>query len=270
MSSPDGLPGDPADQRLLIQALADGELDAATVLALERRMESDRALASEYAAILALQSAVHRLPRATPSAALQARLVALGAGETTAADPVIRLSPRPRRAFDWRAIAASIVVSATLASVATYWLAGGTPTDDFTDAIASSHRRALLAASPIDIASSDRHTVKPWLDAKVGLSPPANDFAAEGFPLVGGRIEVIGGRPVPALAYRHNEHLITLIAVPRPFGSATDVDIKDLSADGFSMVRWTDDAFAYWALSDLNRAELDAFARLFRDRATAG
>ena len=139
--------------------------------------------------------------------------------------------------------------------------------DSFDVAIASGHRRSLLATSPVDVVSSDRHTVKPWLDARLGLSPPAPDLAKDGFTLVGGRVEVIDDRPVPALVYRHNEHLITLVAQPREGGPA--IDPVDLSAGGFFLVKWSDDAYSYWAISDMERPELDNFVARFRAAAAA-
>ena len=76
------------------------------------------------------------------------------------------------------------------------------------------HRRALLAREAIDIASSDRHTVKPWFDARLAVSPPVVDLAAQGFALVGGRADVVEGLPAPTLVYRLREHLISLTALP--------------------------------------------------------
>ncbi|MCZ8547449.1 anti-sigma factor [Mesorhizobium qingshengii] len=178
-----------------------------------------------------------------------------------------RALPRARRfgSFDWRAMAASIMISAVLASGATQWVMFNSASDGFAAAVASGHRRSLLAASPIDIVSSDRHTVKPWLDARIGVSPPAPDLAQDGFALIGGRVEVISGRPVPALVYRHREHLITLVAEPQQGGSTTAPE--DLSSGGFSMVHWSDGAFSYWAISDMERPELDDFVARFRKAA---
>ena len=167
--------------------------------------------------------------------------------------------------FDWRAMAASIMVSAVLASGATQWVMLSGASDGFAVAVASGHRRSLLATSPVDVVSSDRHTVKPWLDARIGVSPPAPDLAKDGFALIGGRVEVIGDRPVPALVYRHREHLITLVAEPQQGGSTTAPD--DLSAGGFSLVHWSDGAFSYWAISDMERPELDDFVARFRKAA---
>lgn len=266
------MPTGSMDQRLLVQALADGELDAASALALEQRMAGDAALAAEQARIVALKSAVARLPRPEVSDQFKARIA--GLVPPPAAAPAIQASPR-RLALhdwrgDWRALAASIAVTAVVASGSTY-LATRTATapDRLISELASSQQRSLLAASPVDVASSDRHTVKPWLDAKVGLSPPTVDLSKDGYSLVGGRIEVIGGRPLPALVYRLRKHLITVIAAPQGTGAALPAGAADLSADGFSLVRWSDGTFTYWAISNIGRAELDDFAAHFRAAAAA-
>ncbi|TPK45693.1 MULTISPECIES: anti-sigma factor [unclassified Mesorhizobium] len=292
----DGLPNDPEGIRLMIHALVDGELDAAAALAVERRIAADPRLASEHARIVALRGAVSRLPRPDVGDAFRARIAAIGtaataqpeSGETAKPQqgrPALpgvlapggrgqrrnadtRLSPsRARRfgSFDWRALAASIMISAVLASGATQWVMVNGASDSFAAAVASGHRRSLLAASPIDIVSSDRHTVKPWLDARIGVSPPAPDLAKDGFALIGGRVEVISGRPVPALVYRHREHLITLVAEPQQGGKVSEPD--DLSSGGFSLVQWSDGAFSYWAISDMERPELDDFVARFRKAA---
>ena len=297
-SHDDGLPNDPEGITLMIHALVDGELDAAAALAVERRIAADPRLAAEHARILALQGAVSRLPRPDVSDAFRARIAAIGMasrerqaqdeeqrGAPSALPGLIagagggqrreagtrpsqaRALPRARRfgSFDWRAMAASIMISAVLASGATQWVMFNSASDGFAAAVASGHRRSLLAASPIDIVSSDRHTVKPWLDARIGVSPPAPDLAQDGYALIGGRVEVIADRPVPALVYRHREHLITLVAEPQQGGSTTAPE--DLSSGGFSMVHWSDGAFSYWAISDMERPELDDFVARFRKAA---
>ncbi len=289
MTARDTRPPDPSDDRLLLQALVDGELDAGTILALERRMAADPALAAEHARLVALTAAVRRLPRPQPAAEFAARMAALASGETRDApagkavpaaavpstDPesvIRRLGGRRPAAIptggraqppSWRTLAASVLMGMALASGATLWITGGGVQDSMADAVARSHRRGLLAASPTDVASSDRHTVKPWLDARIGLSPPAPDLAPDGFALLGGRVEVIGTAALPALVYRHREHLITVIAAPqaRAVGAA---DTETLAAQGFEMAHWAAGGFSYWAVSDVSPADLDRFVRLFR------
>lgn len=274
----DGLPEDAAGMNLMLHALVDGELDAAAAMAVERRIAADPKLAAEHARIMALQGAVARLPKPQVSDALSARIAAMAAaGNVEVLRPKApaqakatqaRWSARNFGSFDWRAMAASIMISAVLASGATQWAMQPGAIDGFAAGVASGHQRSLLATSPVDVVSSDRHTVKPWLDARLGLSPPAPDMAKDGFALIGGRVEVIGGRAVPALVYRHREHLITLVAEPQNAGAVTDR--VDLSEGGFSLVHWSDGAFSYWAISDMERPELDDFVARFRAAVVTG
>ena len=253
----------PNDQ-LLLHALADGELDAAAALALEQKLAADAALAEDYARILATKIAMARLERPTVSEDFSARIAALAA--PPAASPVAKpnLARWAWPEADWRAMAASLVVTACLASGITYSLVAPDRSSVVEEAVVSAHRRALLAASPFDIASSDRHTVRPWLDAKLGLSPPTPDLSKAGFPLVGGRVDVIADRPVPSLVYRHNEHLITVIAVPVAPGSDVAEAPESSAAGGYNIVRWSQPGFRYWAISDLDPTELGTFVEAMR------
>ncbi|MDX8504675.1 anti-sigma factor family protein [Mesorhizobium captivum] len=284
----DGLPQDPQDMKLMIHALVDGELDAAAALAVERRIAADPDLAAEHARILSLRGAVANVPRPAVSDDFLARIAAIAEvkasdeaeaarGEAVKAESrpqqqqgkVIAMQPRATarwfNSFDWRQMAASIVLTAFLASGATQWLMVENAPDSFAVDVANSHRRSLLAATPVDIVSSDRHTVKPWLDGRIGVSPPAPDMAKDGYALLGGRVEVIGDRPMPALVYRHHEHLITLVAAPRQNEAKSVPVADDLSAGGFLLVHWTDGAFSYWAISDAERPALDDFVARFRE-----
>ncbi|TJV71841.1 MAG: anti-sigma factor [Mesorhizobium sp.] len=283
----DGLPQGPQDVKLMIHALVDGELDAAATLAVERRMAADPELAAEHARLLALRGAVANVPRPTLSDDFLARIAAIAevtspeeaeASKAASAKAeqqpqqqqgnVVAMRPRASRwfnSFDWRQMAASIALTAVLASGATQWLAtADNGAESFAVAVANGHRRSLLAATPVDIVSSDRHTVKPWLDGRIGVSPPAPDMAKDGYALLGGRVEVIGDKPMPALVYRHHEHLITLVAAPRQNEAKSVPVADDLSAGGFLLVHWTDDAFSYWAISDAERPALDDFVARFR------
>jgi anti-sigma factor RsiW len=248
----------PDDIELILQALADGELDAATALDMERRIAADADLAHRYETVLAVKNAVQRLPRPTVSDAFRIRIAGLPGNRAEQKPPPARVETRTDR----RALAASIIISALLASSATYLATAPSSQDEVASLITADHRRSLLAASPVDVASSDRHTVKPWLASRLGVSPPAPDLAAQGFALIGGRVEVLGERAVPALAYRHREHLITLIAIPETDGQTRAPEF--LASGGFGLVRWSGNGFAYWAISDTERAQLEAFVDAFR------
>jgi anti-sigma factor RsiW len=235
--------------RLLMHAYIDGELDPANAVAVEQRIAADPVLAGERNRVEALRRALQeRLPRENTPPGLEARVrrtVGVAAERT-----------RPT----WRALAASILV-AVMASSATTWLVlQPAPGDSVADAVMDGHLRALMAPQPIDVASSDRHTVKPWFQGKIPQAPRVVDLAQEGFPLVGGRIDVIGRQGVPSLVYRRREHVISVTAVPD--GTR---DVSPRTVKGYNVLRWTDDGIGYWAVSDLNTNELATFARLFRE-----
>ena len=136
------------------------------------------------------------------------------------------------------------------------------PADVVAEAIAASHMRALMAAQPIDVASSDRHTVKPWFNGRIPESPRVVDLSGDGFTLVGGRIDVVGRVPVPTLVYRIRQHVISLSAVP---ASAAALPASGRGAiAGYNTLSWTDNGLAYWAVSDVAAPDLDAFAKAFR------
>jgi anti-sigma factor RsiW len=128
-----------------------------------------------------------------------------------------------------------------------------------TDALVDSHRRALLAASPVDIASNDRHNVRPWFDAHIAVSPPAPDLAAQGFPLVGGRVDVIEGAPAPTLVYRLDEHAVSVTALP-----AASASTPGATPAGYHVLAWRGEGFSYWAVSDADQPRLEQFVRAFR------
>lgn len=119
-----------------------------------------------------------------------------------------------------------------------------------------------MASQPTDVVSSDRHTVKPWFQGRIVGAPRVVDLAKEDFPLVGGRVDVVGRTPVPTLVYHHAKHLISLTAV-RASDQANSTPVLH-TVDGYNVLRWTDEGTTYWAISDMGAADLDNFARLFR------
>jgi len=243
------------NDRLLLNAYIDGELDPAHALEFERRLGESPALAAERARIEALRGAMReRLPRETASSELRRRVTALA-------------RPRPSVArwgsgwgSNWGSMAASIAVAFVAGSVATFVAVGPGAREPVPELLVASHMRGLMASQPIDVVSSDRHTVKPWFNGKLPQSPRVVDLASQGFPLVGGRIDVIGLTPAPTLVYRARQHVISLTALPaaqRAGGTIRPVD-------GYNVVEWTDGELAYWAVSDLAAPELENFAKAFR------
>ncbi|WP_036263753.1 anti-sigma factor family protein [Methylocapsa aurea] len=244
------------DLRLLMQAALDGELDAAGQLEIEKKIAQDPTLAAEWNQLTALRTAIRRaLPRGRAPQELRTRLAAEAANE---APRSLRLPPRP----SWFALAASVVVSVGLTgALVPQFIADRTPS--ISETLVFDHMRSLLAARPVDIASTDRHAVKPWFDARLAFSPPVVDLAERGYVLVGGRVDVIDGAPAPALVYQLRNHLISLTALPARLAPS----ISATSLRGFSLMRWTEQDLVYCAVSDVPNEDLDSFAREFRAKA---
>jgi anti-sigma factor RsiW len=125
--------------------------------------------------------------------------------------------------------------------------------------VVDQHVRALMSDRLYDVASTDQHTVKPWFLGKLDFSPPVVDLAAEGFPLQGGRVEYVEGRRVAALVYTRRKHAINVFVWP-----AADQDAAPSTETirGFHVVHWTRGGMSFWAVSDLNEAELQEFVTL--------
>ncbi len=127
--------------------------------------------------------------------------------------------------------------------------------------LVSMHLRSLMTPNPVDVVSSDSHTVKPWFNGRIKYSPPVEDFAAQGFPLIGGRLEVFSSEPVSSLVYRHKQHLINLYVLPARLGKRYAA-LKNTERDGFNIMARQSGEFIYVAVSDLNGGELGELMQL--------
>jgi anti-sigma factor RsiW len=130
------------------------------------------------------------------------------------------------------------------------------------DQAVANHVRSLLAAHLVDVVSSDQHTVKPWFDGKIDFAPEVRDLSANGFPLVGGRLDYLDGKTIVALVYQRNKHPINLFITPEPTSRSTSPTVA--TRRGYNVFCWTNSGMKYWAVSDLNQAELREFTELVR------
>jgi anti-sigma factor RsiW len=193
----------------------------------------------------------HRAPES-----LRRRLRALGARREERAFPGWLRLP----GWGWLApTAVAVAASLTMANVVVLATAP-TQADRVADDVVGSHMRALMTSRPIDVASSDRHTVKPWFSGKLDFSPPVSDFAAQGFALAGGRLEYVDGRSVAALVYQRREHAVDVFVWPcfRCSGGKPE----HLARRGYNVVHWVRDDMSYWMVSDLEANELAALRAL--------
>jgi anti-sigma factor RsiW len=127
--------------------------------------------------------------------------------------------------------------------------------------VISGHVRSLQASHLTDVATSDRHTVKPWFNGKIDFAPPVVDLAAQGFPLAGGRLDYLHGRSVAALVFRRRQHVINLFVWPSKPGETL---ASHASQGGYSIAYWTHGGLEFWAVSDIDGAELERFAAAYR------
>ena len=241
---------------LLVHAYLDGELDPANALSVAQQMGQEPALAAEAEHVSELQKLIHnRLPREEAPPGLRARIESsIGATRRPRATPSWMQS--------WRALAASIAITAVVASGFTWLVVDSQQKPvQVAELLVSDHIRALMAPEPVDVVSSDRHTVKPWFNGRIPNSPRVVDLAKDDFPLVGGLVDVVGRAPVATLVYRRAKHLISLTAVPSDGAYAVG---GPRSINGYNVVQWAENGVTYWAVSDVEAKELETFAQLFR------
>ncbi|MEP6505763.1 MAG: anti-sigma factor [Betaproteobacteria bacterium] len=248
---------------LLLDALLDDELDAATSLALQRRFAAEPALQRRVEARRALRDAVRgQATRHAAPAALRASLAA-GAGVTRERASALRF------ALPWVTAIGGALVATLVTLLAVDRAALGLRPPDALSAqqvaeaseAVSAHTRALLVEHPIEVASADQHTVRPWLSARLNFVPPVVDLAAQGYPLLGARRDVLSGQTAAALVYRHGAHVISVFVRPAEPGLAAGAAATRV-VRGFNVVERTQGGMALCFVSDLNPTELVALADL--------
>ncbi len=163
--------------------------------------------------------------------------------------------PLRQRSRSFQALAAAAVFGAVIASSVMLTIERYDRRQQVAGEVVAGHIRSLMAPQPFDIASSDRHTVKPWFTSRLPVSPQVPDLAAQGFALLGGRVDVVGHDPVATIVYKHAAHTLSLTTLPS--GQA----VSDQTIAGYNVRSWSDADFTYVAVSDLPAADLATFER---------
>jgi anti-sigma factor RsiW len=241
------------DQELLLGGLVDGELDAANVALVEAhvaRCEACREALERLQAVrslLASDGVRHEAPDG-----LRRRIAEL---------PELSPARAPRRLPGWLAPGVGGALAAALAMVA---FTGPLQQQSALDQqIISSHVRSLQPGHLIDVQTSNRHVVKPWFNGKIDFSPPVPELADRGFPLVGGRLDSIGGKTVPAIVYKRRLHTVNVYVWP-----STTARSRETVKDGFAIEEWSNGGLRFAAVSDIPAAELRQFHMLFVARSS--
>jgi mycothiol system anti-sigma-R factor len=243
----------------LLHAYLDGELDAMRAAEFERHLETCRDCTATLGAAESLRSSLQhaQLYEAAP-AGLRKKIRAELKLSTAGA------SRSPVTAWRWFAAAAAILLVTGVAwfAVPRFHGMGSDSASSVTSAeVIDAHIRSLQSGHLTDVASTDQHTVKPWFDGKLDFIPPVHDFMDEGFPLVGGRLDVLGERNVAALVYGRRKHFINVFVWPT---KEADTPIHPPgSRQGYQWVHWRHQGMEFCAISDVSAQDLHELARLF-------
>ena len=241
----------------LIHAFADGELDLTRSLEMEAHLRECKSCALAREEIRALSSSMKDgTLRFTPSASFEKRL-------RSAVRREAKEGPAKQSWWRWSMAAASLAVVVLAVWVTVVILNRPSPDNLVAQEVVSSHVRSLMVQHLTDVPSSDQHTVKPWFDGKLDFSPPVKDLKERGFELKGGRLDYIDNRPVAALVYQRRQHLINVFVWPVKSSSKSTTQAS--VSQGYNLIRWTNSGMEWWAISDLNLAELQQFVQLLKN-----
>ena len=186
------------------------------------------------------------------ASSIQARLAAAAPATSTPLHLAIIAGVRASKHL--RQAAAVIVVALLTAAATALVVSRMAATARTEQEVAAAHVRSLLQDSPMQVASSEEHTVKPWFAGRLEFSPTVKDLAGQGFPLAGARLDYIGDRRVAALVYRRRMHLVNVFMWPAP-GEADNAPRASTHL-GYNILAWREGGMSYWAVSDLNVSEL--------------
>jgi len=238
----------------MVGAYVDGELSVAESTEFDRALESCPDCRRRLNETRAVSGLLRDLPAEPAPDLLRAKV-----------ERELRaIAGRPRERVRWTAVAASLV-----AAIGVGWL-GATLVSQSgreTDALMSGYLRIAMSDHPVEVASSDRHTVKPWFAGRIDYAPPVHDLTTAGFPLAGGRLDIVDGRKVAVMVYRRNRHWIALTAWPA--ASVGKAAASVTRRDGFALAEWRHGGFELRAVGDLAPADMKSFVTAL-DRAVDG
>jgi anti-sigma factor RsiW len=239
------------EAEILLHALLDGELDAGHAREAEHHIAGCPRCAAQLRAFREMRSAMSEAnPRYVAPPALRRRI--------EAALPQPRLTSR-------RSLLQGFALGSAVSALAATGLVGivmrGDDEQRIMSEVVSAHLRSLQAGHLTDVVSTDQHTVKPWFNGKLDVAPPVIDLTAQGFTLVGGRLDSIDARTLGAVVYRRRSHIINLFVAQS--AGAEHRSARTETVQGFNIRRWSERGLNYWAVSDLAVDELAEFSDKF-------
>jgi anti-sigma factor RsiW len=244
------------EAKILLHALIDGELDAGHAREVEAHIATCPDCAAELAAYREMSKAIAGADlHYTAPLALRRRIEAA----LPQAQPQIQAVPSRRAVL--RGFAMGSAVSAIAATGLVAIVLRGDDEQRITSEIVSAHLRSLQAGHLTDVVSTDQHTVKPWFNGKLDVAPPVIDLTAQGFTLIGGRLDYVDARPIGAIVYRRRLHVINLFVAQT--ASTERRAAKTETFQGFNIRSWSEGGLNYWAVSDLAADELAEFSDKF-------
>ena len=244
------------EAEILLHALIDGELDAGHARDVEEHIAGCPRCAAELAAIREMSKAIAGANlRYTAPPELRRRIEA----SLPPASAVVRTLPNRRSVL--RGFAMGSAVSAIAATGLFAIVLRNDDEQRLLSEVVTAHLRSLQAGHLTDVISTDQHTVKPWFNGKLDVSPPVIDLTAQGFTLIGGRLDYVDARAIGAVVYRRRQHIINLFVAQT--ANAEHRSAKMETMQGFNVRRWSEQGMNFWAVSDVAPDELAEFGEKF-------
>jgi anti-sigma factor RsiW len=250
-----------AETEIMLHALIDGELDAGHARDVEAHVAACPGCAEKLAAFRTMRGAMAgaNLKERAP-ASLRSRIeAALPAPAPTARVIAPDKFFKPSRRTFFGGFAAGTALSAALAASLVLTVFRNDQDQAIANDVVSAHIRSLQVGHLMDVETSDQHTVKPWFDGKVDVAPPVIDLTAQGFTLLGGRLDYIDGEPVASVVYQRRKHIINLFVAQRL--GAEHAAATARTVQGYNVRHWSDGGLDFWAVSDLDPEELGEFVQ---------
>ena len=248
----------------LVHGYIDRELDLESVIAVDEHLQSCVECKKIYDVHAELQSAVrqHASYYTAPAALADLIRVNISAPTTRAPAKTVKSLWQRYQLDQWFRFGTAVAATAGVTWMAALQLNSPSQDEAISEQVIAGYARSVLTSHITDVGTSDQHTVKPWLSSKLDFSPPVMDLTNEGFPLIGGRLDYLDNRPVATLVYRHRQHLINLFVWPYS-KSDKSATMQTLSKHGYYLLHWVDAGMTYWAISDVDSADLKTFAESY-------